>query len=267
MTAFALIMSVMCWSYNRPVIRYRNEMDYPVSWCVFPFFMSQCTFLILFWFGIIYINSDVPFMQHVNMYQVIRTGRRRWVAGQMGGIFIRSFVAVLFTVLCTILPLMPGIELTNEWGKLLRSAVLTDATTKYWFDYKLYYEIFSEYTPLGLMGLCVLLCTVIAGFMGMLMFLVSLYVNKELAVVVAMVMAVMLFFVENTVVHIRHVIALFVPAVWAEAARIASPEMGYYWLPSLRYMFVFLTVGIGLMAVLIVHRVKYIEFDWENDDI
>lgn len=117
MAAFVLIMLAVCWSYNRPLNRFIDDVDYPVSWCVFPFLMAYPAFLILFWFGIIYINSDIPFMQHANMYQVIRTGRRRWSVGQIGGIFLRSFAAVLLTSICTILPLLPRIELTNEWGK------------------------------------------------------------------------------------------------------------------------------------------------------
>ena len=59
---------------------------------------------------------------------------------------------------------------------------------------------------------------------------------------------------------------IIVPSVWAEVARIASPEMGYYWLPSLPYMLVFLAVGIYLMDALIVYKVTYVEFNWENDD-
>lgn len=51
------------------------------------FYDFKFVFLILFWFGIIYINSDIPYMQHSNMYQIIRTGRISWALGQLGGTF------------------------------------------------------------------------------------------------------------------------------------------------------------------------------------
>ena len=224
-------------------------------------------FLILFWFLLIYINSDVPFMQHANMYQVIRTGRRRWAVGQVGGIFLRSFAAVLFTALCTVLPLIPKIELTNEWGKLLRSVAVTNAASAYGLDIPIFYEIFSEYTPLQLMALCVLLCTFISGFLGTLMFLISLYSNKVLAVAGALAMAILLFFVINSHPMNRYKLAFFVPSIWAQVAQIATPNLGYYWLPSVPYMFGFLTVGTGLMVAFILHKVKRVEFNWENDDV
>lgn len=73
---FAVVMLVTAWSYNQPLKQYVHEMNYPVSWCLFPFIMCNFSFLSLFWFGIIYINSDVPFMQQINMYQILRIGRK-----------------------------------------------------------------------------------------------------------------------------------------------------------------------------------------------
>ncbi len=265
--AFAWIMLVTSWSYNRPMNRFIDAVDYPVSWCVFPFFMTRNVFLFLFWIGIIYINSDVPFMQHINMYQVIRTGRRRWAVGQIGGIFLRAFAAVFFTVMCTILPLLPNIELTNEWGKLLHSAAVTNAAEVYNFEYFICYEIFNEYTPLQLMSVCILLCVFISSFIGVLMFLTSLYFNKATAVALVFSMTILMFFVENVAPKHQNEMALLVPAIWGQVAKSATPHLGYYWMPSLTYMFVFLLVSIVLMAGLIVHKVKTIEYDWENDDI
>lgn len=266
-TTFALVILVTCWSYNRPVKLFIKSVNYPISWCVFPYFMSVFPFLILFWFGIVYINSDVPFMQHANLYQVLRTGRRRWALGQVGGIFLRSCVVVLFTALCTIVTLLPNIELTNEWGKLLRTAAVTDAMVVYDFKYVIYYEIFNTYTPLQLMGITLLICILISTFMGIFMFLICLYFNKVIAVAGTLAMAILLFFVVNIHPRLKQKLAYFVPTIWAEVARIASPEYGFYWLPSISYMLLFLTVAIGLMSVLIIHKVKYIEFNWDKDDV
>lgn len=84
---FAIIIAVTIWSYNHPLRELTYSIKYPVTWCVFPFMISNLSFLILFWFGIIYINSDIPYMQHSNMYQIIRTGRISWALGQLGGTF------------------------------------------------------------------------------------------------------------------------------------------------------------------------------------
>lgn len=264
---FAVVILVTCWSYNRPVKMFINAVNYPISWCLFPFFMSTFPFLILFWFGIVYLNSDIPFMQRTNLYQILRAGRRRWVIGQLGGIFLRSCIAVLFTAFCTILTLLPNLQMTNEWGKLLRTVAVTDAMIAYDFKYVIYYEIFNTYTPLQLMSSSLLICILVSTFMGIFMFLVCLYFNRVIAVTGALVMSILLFFVVNIHPRLKQKLAFFVPTIWAEVARISSPEYGFYWLPSILYMLLFLTIGISLMSVLIIYKVKHIEFNWNNDDV
>lgn len=267
MAVFAILMIGISRTYVGPIRQLSAAVNYPSSWCVFPFTMCSFTFLIMFWFGIIYVNSDVPFMQHVNMYHAIRVGRKRWALGQIGGIFIRSIVLTVLAVICTILPLMPDIEWSNEWGKLLSTAAMTEVLTQFDSSVVIYYEIFSEFTPLQLMGVEILLCIFICTFIGVLMFLLSLFLNKITAVAGSLALAIALFPVLNIHPLIRHKLAFFVPTIWAELARIATPDYGYYWLPSIFYMFGFLIVGILCMTTIILVKIKKIEFNWENEDV
>ena len=267
MAVFTILMLIVSRSYVLAIRQFSAAMDYPSSWCVFPFAMCSFSYLILFWFGVIYANSDVPFMQHVNMYHAIRLGRKYWALGQILGIFVRSVVLTSVAVICTILPLLPDVEWTNEWGKLLRTAAMTKGLTQFDSSVVIYYEIFSEFSPLQLMGLEILLCVLICTFIGILMFLISLFINKIAAVTVNLALAIALFPVLNMHAMIRHKLALFIPTIWAELARIATADYGYYWLPSIPYMIGFLTIGIICMTVIILMKVKKVEFNWENDDM
>ena len=193
MAVFVILMIVVSRSYVGAIRQFSVAVDYPSSWCVFPFAMCSFSYLIMFWFGVIYANSDVPFMQHVNMYHAIRVGRKCWALGQIGGIFIRSVVLTVVAVICTILPLLPDIEWSNEWGKLLRTAATTRALTQFDSSVFIYYEIFSEFSPLQLIGLEILLCACICTFIGVLMFLLSLFLNKIAAVAGGLALAIALF--------------------------------------------------------------------------
>lgn len=88
---FCAAFLILSWTYDQPYLQFVKEKNYPISWCIFPFYMSSFGILSIFYVGIVYIHSDVPFMQHINMYQVIRTGRERWAISQIAGILIRSF--------------------------------------------------------------------------------------------------------------------------------------------------------------------------------
>lgn len=264
---FAMVILVTCWSYNQPMKTFIQSVDYPVSWCVFPFFMAAFGFLIIFWFGIIYVNSDAPFMQHENMYQMLRVGRRRWAAGQIGGIFVRSFLLVIFTAIATILPLLPHIEMTSQWGKLLRTVAMTNVMEAYDFKYMIYYEIFNQFTPLQLMAVTILVCTLICTFLGILMFFLSIYVNKVCSIAGASALAILMFLVVNVNPAKRHLAACLVPTIWVEIAKMATTEVGMLWMPSIPYMLCFLLAGIGIMSILILWKSKTMEFHWEKEDI
>lgn len=269
---FLFLLLVIPWDFSQPYLIYIKEWDYPISWCIFPFYLASFGFLTLFYFGIIYINSDVPFMQHINMYQVIRTGRLRWAIGQIGAIFLRSLTITLLMVLFTILPFLGRIEWSADWGKMVYTLaserrVLSEFIVENDLDFRFYYEILDRFTPIQLMALAVAVCTLICTFLGLAMFLISLYGGRLPAVAAAAALVLMLYFCENFPLQkYKRLMAHFVPTYWAEIALMETRTSGYYRMPSLTYMFAFLGIAIAGMSALICLRAKHVEFEWENED-
>lgn len=267
---FCTAFLILSWTYDQPYLEFVHEKEYPISWCVFPFYMTSYSILSFFYFGIVYINSDVPFMQHANMYQVIRTGRRRWAICQIGSILVRSLFIVVTSAVSAILPFTGEIELSGDWGKVVRSLASHKSgdlfKEEHSLDFSFSYEILYKFTPVQLMLLTVILCTLICTLLGILMFAISLFSTKLIAIAGGLVYVIGFFIVENTFGRWKPVIAHFVPAYWAEVALIAKPVDGYYRLPPLTYMFTVLIASIIIMSLVICLKVKYIEFNWENED-
>lgn len=266
-----LLMLAAAWRYDRPYLKFVQEKNYPISWCIFPFHLASYAYLTLYLIGIIYINSDVPFMQHVNMYQVIRTGRKRWALGQIGGIFVRSFVTAAVSALLAALPFLGYLEWTNEWGKVVYTLAAEKVLTSEFIlennlEFRFYYEILGKFTPLQLMAVTVLLCTLLSAFLGIFMFAVSLFAGKAPAVAGAVVFVLLLFLAENAPAAYRQQIAYFVPSYWGEVALTATPISGYYRLPSLNYMFTFLIFAVAVLSCVVCLKVKHVAFEWENED-
>lgn len=269
---FCIALLILAWTYAQPYLNFVREKGHPISWCIFPFQMTSHSILSFFYFGIIYINSDVPFMQHANMYQVIRSGRRRWAAGQIGGILSRSFFAVVFCAAAALLPFAGRIEFSAEWGKVVKTLAslreLDDFSLEMssQMEFRFFYEILGEFTPVQLMLVTILLCALICTFLGILMFFVSLFAGKMPAVGAALTLVAALFVVENIHGEWKQIAAYFVPTYWAEVALSATPQSGRYRLPPIPYMFIFLLIGILLMSLLIIWKAKRMEFNWENED-
>lgn len=269
---FLMLILAMAYSYDKPYLKFVQEKNYPISWCIFPFHLASPAFLALFLIGIIYINSDVPFMQHVNMYQAIRTGRKRWALGQIGGIAVRSFVVTTAAAALSAVPFLGKIEWTAEWGKMIYTlSAMKTQTSRFFLDtdvlFRFFYEILGEFTPLWFMAVTVLLCTLLTAFLGILMFVISLYAGRIAAVCAAFCNVLLLFMVQNAPPVYRQRLAHFVPAYWGELALLATPVSGYYRLPSLSYMFAFLVIASIVMACLVCRGVKRMDFNWENEDL
>ena len=142
--------------------------------------------------------SDVPFMQNKNMYQVIRTGRMRWAAGQISVIFAQAFLLMAVNALFPMLLLAGSCEYTLEWGKLYHTLALTGGSEAYRLLFAFSYEAMQRFSPLELLGLTVLIGTLVIAFVGLLMFAVSLYINRSVAVTLAFLMVVMIYLVDGS---------------------------------------------------------------------
>lgn len=262
---FMIVIFIFLIRYNRPLLQYSADMDYPVTIWVFPFLMSSFSFLTLFYFLFIYINTDLPFMQRVQMYQILRMGRKRWIFGQIGYLLLRSFTMVLLTFFLSVIALLPHVELEAGWGKLIQTAALTGAQSEYDFQYPFFNEAFIEFTPLQLLLLTISICTLILMLISMAMLVLCLYINRSVAVSFAVGNVVLLFMVNNTHPRMRMQVSKFVPVCWAEVARVATPAYGFYWLPSVSYMLTVLIIAIIICSVLVVRKINTIEFNWEDD--
>lgn len=232
--------------------------------------MTSCSILSLFYFGIIYINSDVPFMQQTNMYHVIRMGRKQWLWGQIGGILIRSVFLTVASVIITLLPFVGHMEFSNNWGRVIYTLASTRHMTEFYMkndvEFVFSYEALQDFSPLELMGLVMVLCILILTFLGTAMFMISLFAGKLWAIVGGFFIVCLLYIVENTPGYDRIIVACFVPVYWMELALSSTPSSGYYCMPPITYMLLFLIISISVFLLIICWKIKYIEFAWENED-
>ena len=167
---YFIIVLVIFWKYEEPYINYVKQVGYPITWCIFPFIMTSSPIVITVYFCVIYMNADIPFMQHINMYSLIRAGRKRWAINQIGGIAIRSLAAVIIAVICSLIPFTGIITWSLNWGKVMTTLALERpldsdfymqyaSTADKTIMFKPYQESISSFTPVQLMLLTVAICT------------------------------------------------------------------------------------------------------------
>lgn len=259
--AFALLLCSLLWVYEYPLRKTVQELDYPVSWCVLPFLLCDGGFAALFWLGIVYLHSGVPSLEHQSLYLLIRTGRKRWMRRRILGIFLRSLAAALLAAAAGILLILPGVEWSGGWGRLLRTlAVDTRAASAWKLRFPVYYETLQRFTPLGLMGLCLLLLTAVSFFLGLLMLAVSLDADEGhrfprrakghgMAAALGTLLAILPCGLGLFRGKALYALAHLIPTAWAFAARQGSMLEGIVWFPSARYLMIVLPLMLGVLIL------------------
>ena len=241
-------------------------MGYGAAPWAFPFLLSNIFFLLLFMVGVVYYFSDVPFMQHKNMYQVIRIGRRKWAAGQIGVMVVQAFLLMVINVVFSMFFLVGCCEYTLDWGKLYHTLALTRGSEAYRLLFAFSYETMQVFSPLKLLGLTVLIGTLVIAFVGLFMFVVSLYINRSAAVTLAFFMVIMIYLVENTHPLLKWRMAMFTPVNWMRVTHIGIKLHDSFIQPPVLYMLTVLTAGIILCAGFIYIKIKKIEFQWYREE-
>ena len=197
---------------------------------------------------------DAPFLDEQQPFLIVRTGRLRWGAGQILYIFAASAVFYLVSFLIMALMLLPYLEFSLDWGKVIRTLSQGYITQMYAMD-PLPEAVILQYTPLQAMLLCGAGTWVASSFIGRLMFLCNLWARREGGILLAGCFEGLAFFVERMAWFEGRYLS---PVSWVNIKDIG---LGTKWSPSWTYVFV--TGGILLVvlsaAILFSVRKKSIE--------
>ena len=264
--AVIVLQGVMLHLYMGPVVKISKDIGCPAAPWVFPFILSNIFFLLLFMIGIVYYFSDVPFMQYKNMYQVIRTGRYKWAAGQVSVILAQSFLIIAANILFSMVLLGGSCEFTQDWGKLYHTLALTGSPEEYRFLFAFSYETMQMFQPLELIALTVMTGTLVIGFIGLFMFAVSLYISRSAAVTAAFGMVIMIYLVENIHPLLRRRMAMLAPVNWMRVTQVGTKIHDSFIQPPVSYMLTALVTGIAVCVLLIFVKVRKMEFQWYKEE-
>ena len=77
--------------------------------------------------GALLLFCDAPFLNQNSSWQILRAGRKNWFWGNMAYIWLLSLVYAAILSLLPVLLMIPHLEWTAEWGKVLGTLAQTNA--------------------------------------------------------------------------------------------------------------------------------------------
>lgn len=239
------------------------SVNYPVSLWSIIFVFTSPYFAFFFIAGIIYFYSNVPYMHYAQTYQIIRTGRLKWLDGKIANVLLSAVCLGILEVLLSFIPLIGAIHFEPDWGKVLYTLSMTDAVDSLGLSFTVPYDILMYYNPRHALLLIIFILILVIAFIGLLMFCISLYFSRMTAVNVAMGMNILQIVVLNMSYRYRW-LNFISPISWLDINSISIKDDGK--LPTFLFIVIFLILAAVILSVLSALRIKRIDFQWNKED-
>lgn len=159
-----------------------RSMGVQTNSLILPFVQTSDFCMKMMFMGIVYFYSNVPFMEKAELFYLNRMGKKRWGVRNLCYILGSSFLLTVSLLLISLVEASPVGRPALVWDSAIKTVGLTGGNM---VEFKIPYQILKTYLPLPLMGYTLLLDWGVIMFLGLLMYVISMYGRRTLACVAA----------------------------------------------------------------------------------
>lgn len=231
-----IMMAMYIQSRLAPITEFCSAFGYKVTPYIFPFLMTDKMSVMLIMFTLVLLFCDAPFIESEQPYIITRSGRKTWVAGQIIYIALASALFFLIIILFTVLFLIPHIEFSGEWGKVIGTFAQTSVGANHMISIPFDLGVYSSYTPASAMLITFGLCCFVGMFLGMTIFFFNLNISRSAGAIIAAVLILWQVAVGKT----STVFINFSPVSWVSLTNIDVKGITLY--PTIWYILTVLSI-------------------------
>ncbi len=169
-----LIMLIFVHSYTKGLSSYCDYVNMKSSPWIFPFLYMQYYTKLLFFFPLILIFSNAPFVDTNQLYVIIRSGRIKWCIGQILYIIVTSAIYFALIILFSVVLNLDCINFTNDWGKVLNTLANTNAASQFEVGFTPNQTVISLFSPLQAMWFTFFHSWISGIILGLIIFLFNM---------------------------------------------------------------------------------------------
>lgn len=202
-----LCAAILAFGYGTTggVEQVANRMGMRVSPWLLPHFFANPLMMCLFGFFTLFFYCNAPFFDRHSSFVMIRTGRNNWIWAQILYIIVSSVLYTLVWFLASLLPVLPRLSLTADWGDLLyriADGTANQVADQYGISLTYYVSdgVCRTFTGPQATLLSLLLLWLVTLFIGMLVFCFNLISGYNLGVIATGVVSFMALFVSSPLV-------------------------------------------------------------------
>ncbi|MCF2647039.1 hypothetical protein [Niallia circulans] len=240
----AILLFMFTQIFTKEIIEFSKAINIEVTPWIFPFLFTQKFVKLLFFFPLILLFCDAPFIDDNQAYVIARSGRIPWSIGQIAYIIIASSIYFLFLLFLTIIINISHIQFTSSWGKVLGTLANTNASSVIGLKTFVSRNILYYFTPLQAMWFTFFLSWLVGIVLGLVIYVINSISNTRIwGVLTASILLVL----DATVTGFPSIYR-FSPVSWSNLDRIDIN--GTTQMPSISYIYIGLAILIIGMIIL-----------------
>lgn len=223
-----------------------------------PFLVNCFDYIFVFGFCILYLFSDIPFMNRWEMYYINRIGRKNWIICKIISLLFVSAIFMCINYIMDLVMMFPYIDIGNDWDRLTVSlangALVWDGNI---FSPK----IINFYSPVQIGMHSYMFGSFIIFMIANCMFAISITINREIAILFGGMIATMPIAAYNSKFVLPY-IYFFSPLNWIS---VIDSRFAYY-LPNNKYVISIIMLCLVMTVVLLVYKINNKDFVWGRED-
>ena len=195
----AILAVIMIWIYIDDMGRIANGLGTEMPIWIFPFLYSQFHTKLIFTLPIILLFCNAPFFDSNQVFVYMRTGRIKWLCGQIMYIVTASAIYYIFLIIVTLLSTLLTGNFSMNWGKTLITTANSNAAMYFGSPFISISKIVTTYfSPLNAVWFTFLLSWLCATMIGLIIFFCNLITKtRTLGITITSLLVVLSAFVDN----------------------------------------------------------------------
>lgn len=263
LAVFCIFQFTVLHYYISSVKRFSVMADYPAAPWILPFIGQNVYCLFAYGISVVYFYSNVPFMQRHEMYVLMRQGRIRWISAKVLEIGMSAVMLSILEFAGSVLLLLPRAEWTAEWGRLYHSLAVTGIGSEHGVKLSFPYEIINENSAMKTTGIFLVILCIVTGLMGMIMLVLSIYINRTAAVAAGTFLSVLPVVFANLYLS-EEWLGFLSPLSWLNLLLLYGKMCKRF--PSLSWIMTAAAVLISALSVISLIGIQSKDLSWSDEE-
>lgn len=196
----AVLSLVMVWIYIDDIRRIADGLGTDLPIWIYPFLYSQFHTRLIFTLPVVLLFCNAPFIDSNQMFVYMRTGKTKWLCGQIAYIAAAGAVYYIFLFATTILSsVFAGGDISMEWGKTLTTTANSNAAMYFNSPFIVVSAIVTTYfSPLSASWFTFLMSWLCSVMIGLMIFFCNIITgSKTLGITLTSLLVVLSALVDN----------------------------------------------------------------------